>query len=85
MALAYAAFVGYAKTKVPGIMPPRTMGGLQLVGLALAVIMAFAPMPIVLEPRCRCSRAAHDPGRARARLLRPGLDAAACRAFGSRR
>ena len=48
MALAYFAFVGYARTKVPGIMPARTMDGLQGVALALAAIVAFAPMPIVL-------------------------------------
>jgi len=39
---------GYALTKVPGVVPPRTMKAIQLVALALAAIVTFAPMPIVL-------------------------------------
>jgi len=42
------AFAGYARTKVAGIMPPRTMNGLQLAAIAFGLIVAFAPMPIAL-------------------------------------
>jgi hypothetical protein len=48
MAVAYFAAVGYSRTKVAGITPPRTMDLLQLVAIALAAIVAFAPMPVVL-------------------------------------
>ena len=47
-AITGVAFVGYARTKVAGIMPPRTMNGLQSAATAFGLIVAFAPMPIVL-------------------------------------
>jgi adenylate cyclase len=42
------AFAGYARTKVPGIMPPRTVNIIQVVAVAFGVVVALAPMPIVL-------------------------------------
>lgn len=48
-ALVIFAGTGYARTKVPGVVPERTMKAIQLVALALAAIVTFAPMPIVLE------------------------------------
>jgi len=48
MALAFIAAVGYARTKVAGIFPPRTARGLQVFGLAFALVVSFVPMPIVL-------------------------------------
>jgi class 3 adenylate cyclase len=47
-AIAVFAGAGYARTKVPGVAPPRTTKAIQLVALALAVIVAFAPFPVAL-------------------------------------
>ena len=42
------AFVGYARTKVADIMPPRTMNALQTAAAAFGLIVVFAPMSIAL-------------------------------------
>lgn len=47
-ALAVFAGAGYARTKVAGVAPPRTTRAIQLVALALGVIVALAPFPVVL-------------------------------------
>jgi class 3 adenylate cyclase len=48
-ALTIFAGAGYVRTKVPGVAPPRTLKGIQLVALALAAIVAFTPFSLVLE------------------------------------
>lgn len=47
-AVSGVAFVGYARTKVAGIMPPRTMNALQSAAIAFGLVVAFAPMPMVV-------------------------------------
>lgn len=48
-ALSIFAGAGYFRVKVPGVMPPRTLRGLQLVALALAPVEVLAPVPLVLQ------------------------------------
>lgn len=42
------AAAGYARTKVPGVVPPRASRGLQLVALALGVVVVLAPYRLIL-------------------------------------
>jgi class 3 adenylate cyclase len=48
-ALLMASSLQYVRTRLPGVMPPRTTGLLLLACLALVPIQLLAPLPIVLE------------------------------------
>jgi class 3 adenylate cyclase len=48
LGLAFFAATGYTRTKIAGIMPPRTTELLAFVALAFSAIVALAPFPIVL-------------------------------------
>lgn len=47
-ALSIVTGLGYIATKFPALLPPRLVGGIQLLGLAVAPIVVFAPTDIVL-------------------------------------
>ncbi|GEM_PF-5309095 len=48
-ALAIVTGLGYIGAKFPALLPPRMVGGMQLLGLAIAPIVVLGPMNVVLE------------------------------------
>jgi len=48
-ALLFVSSLGYLRSRVPGLMPPRTTRFLLLAALALVPIHLLAPLPVVLD------------------------------------